>query len=275
MVTKLERLLAIVVSGWIAYAIVYLLSPGYLVTGYLHRFVPFVTFANLLSLAIGVAAILAVIYGDIVSLHRQPWWRALWYPSKNGVRASPLLNVAATESATLLASVAVAMILPVYWIIIQSTYIQRVPPDEYSFLSLLKKSPFNGASFVVNAYAAPIAVATGQWAYYDPLLGYNRIETIDGEKRLVRDFRYLWLADRDTNTEYLRPDYFLCVIAPDIGAVIRPDASGCSQLPLVRNAGETVPGILTTELVARDGSNRDRWAILRLDWQQPGSNTAQ
>jgi hypothetical protein len=183
-----------------------------------------------------------------------------------------MANVASIEVAMTLASAAAVMMISAFWATTQATYIKWIPADEYDFLTLLDKPPFKGASFVVNNYAAPVAVTTGQWAYYDPIFGYLRLEKIDGESRLVRDFRYLWLADR-SNPAYLEPAFFLCVIPQDMGTALRPgmrDLNGCTNLPLVRDAGKAIPGLLSTTLVAHDKSGRDRWAIIRLDWHRDG-----
>ena len=155
-----------------------------------------------------------------------------------------------------------------YWAILQTTYLDRLPPDHYAFLEKLKQPPYRGASFAVNAYAAPVAAATGGWAYLDPDLGTGEVRLTDSGFRVRRDFRYLWFADK-TNPTYRRPDYFLCVSYQTIRSVVRPNDNTCSLVPLVALSRGGGNRYLSHRLVAVDESGRDRWAIVKLDWDHP------
>jgi len=274
-ISDVGSFLIIPVCAWLGYTVVYMLSPGYILTGYLYRFAPFITFANLAFLAAGCVVFAAMIINDLLSLRARPWWQALTRPTRGPIRLRPHPQALFSEGMLALVSLAALIALPSYWAVLQTTIASRASATQYSFMPLLSQPPFKGASFAVGTYAAPIATATEQWAYYDSLMGYRRVETKDGKSELVRDLRYLWFADRDNNPAYLKPDYYLCITLQDIATVLDPrtrQTHGCSQLPLVRSAGTDVNGILRTELAAQDPSGKDRWAIVRLHWIDSAAN---
>jgi hypothetical protein len=266
---KLNRLIPVVGAGLAAYFFVFFLSPGYVMTGYLNRFVPFVTFVDLVPIAIAFAAMATMIVADLRRILNRPWWRSLWYQAPKQVRVRPHSFPFAVEGGLGLASIATLAMIPGYWIAVQITYLERLPPDQYGFMKLLSRPPYLNSTFVVNNYAAPISVATQNWAYYDALIGYERVEPNEGN--IERDLRYLWLADRDTNPDYLKPDYFLCVVSQDIGTAIRPGKAaydGCSKMPLIGAARSDSRELASADLMAIDISGRDRWAIARLNWSR-------
>jgi hypothetical protein len=182
-------------------------------------------------------------------------------------------------------SLLLVLILPAYWLLVQVRYLDWMPPRHYAFLKDLAQPPFRGASFVVNNYAAPVAAYTGGWAYFDPAISQAYFEEKNGRLHLAGDRKYLWFADRNTNLEYRRPDYFVCMIAQSPAALVNRilrkygrgrGEPGCSQLPLVRLAldeRQAPPGL---KLVAYDRAGMeaigfDSWAIIKLDWSNQPS----
>ena len=75
---------------------------------------------------------------------------------------------------------------------------------------------------------------------------------------MAGDKTYVWFADRETNLEYRRPEYFLCMIPQSPEALakrfanMRGLASGCSQLSLVRLANDESSGMKGFKLVDYD-----------------------
>src|SRR5262249_4179376 len=149
-----------------------------------------------------------------------------------------------------------------------------LPPTEFMFIRQLASPPFRGSSFAVNTYAAPVFTYTGEWAYYDVLLGEKDGGTVtvrDGGYQVIRNAaKYLWLADRPQNQEYQGPAYFLCFQGEDLHtAVTRLKtrwSEGCSRAGPVRYASDRSQLSVAREVVAQDVSGRDSWAIVKLDW---------
>jgi len=241
-------------AGYAAYAIVYFLSPGYVLTGYRHRLAPLSVFFTDVMIALGVY----LIYRLAAAVAASRDWRA---PQRWGVVAGALVIL--------------------QWVNNQVAYIALMPPDRLGVLKTLAQPPYKGASFISNTYAAPVAAYTGKWAYFDYEFRDAIIEERDGVKRLTIDGRYLWLADRDRNPEYRRPQYFICLMPQSLGTVLKglrfaqsngPANSGCGRMGIVRYAAAARKDVLPrAELVAMDTEGRrkhghESWAILKLDW---------
>ena len=170
------------VCGALAYVIVYMLSPGYLESGYLERSVPFASF-------VFETAIALVIYLAWSVLRRL--WRecAAWL----AIASQPLRSLATA------AALYVLLLVAMYWAKVQMVHVSLLPPTHFMFIQQLGKAPFRGASFAVNTYAAPVYAYTGEWAYYDSRLGDNDGGAVTSQRWVPvnRDAtKYLWLADR-------------------------------------------------------------------------------
>jgi hypothetical protein len=249
LVARLRGVCAYVVCGFMAYALVYGLAAGYVMTGYVTRYAPLLVFVvdAVLAMAVYVALRSALV-----------WWRLVVRAGGPGPGGRRLMGVALAG--------ALSVFVVSYWGRVQLTYAAQLPPGLFGFLSGLSQPPYAGASFVVNNYAAPASIFAGQWAYHDPLFG-SGVSTAG--YIAARDTAYLWEADRDTNPAYQKPDFFLCEMADTPVAVARalerPDlpVERCSALPLVR--GALRGGGYPHTLVARDQSGHDAWAIVRLN----------
>lgn len=260
MTPVLRRIAVFLFTGFIAYIAVYLLSPGYIFTGYRVRYVPFTVFHTNVLVA-------ATFYVLLVT-----GLRYLRMPSKS--------SGASVRGAALgLASFLLLGMMGVYWIGMQGIYLRLLPPDHYSFLKTLSKPPYRDASFVVDNYAAPVAAFTGQWAYFDPEISSGIIVLSSSGPSLHTDKRYLWLADRRVNADYEKPDYFLCMIPQTMSSVINVIMQrkglesghlGCSTRGIVKLAMQN-DRVSPFQLMAIDTEGPreigfDSWAIVKIDW---------
>lgn len=254
--TRWPALASYFICGTLAYVIVYVLSPGYLETGYLERLVPFASF-------VFETAIALMIYLAWSMLRR------LW------LRATPLTIVQQPlGSLATMGALSALIIIAGYWVKVQVVHVTLLPPTDFMFIRQLGSPPFRGASFAVNTYPAPIYAYTGEWAYFDFRMGDKDGGTVtvsDDGYQVTRDAtKYLWLADRQQNTEYQRPKYFLCYQHQDLHtAVIRLTngrREGCSYAGPVRYANDRTQPSVAREVIAQDASGRDSWAIVKLDW---------
>lgn len=271
-----RSIVAFLAIGFVAYAIVYYLSPGYIWTGYRFRLAPFSVFHTQLLLAIAFYVLVRCVQvfwrysgNREAAANGQGFWRIIRTPGRVGAKVA--CGLAAAVLCTLIA----------YWIAMQVTYMRLLPPNHFSVWKSLRERPYKGASFVTSMYAAPVAEYTGQWAYYDEGLADGLILFGQGASRLVSDDKYLWFADKKENPAYAKPQYFMCLISQSLPDVLTrlqkqqdssSDEAGCSAQELVKLAKEGTDIYPRMELVAIDTEGKQRsgidsWAIIKFHWE--------
>lgn len=269
---QLRTVLVFLVCGGLAYSLVYFLSPGYIYSGYLQRYAPFTVFLTDVLVAAGLYVTIrcaVALAGPRFADPQVSWLRQYVHASLAGV-------------AVLMAGFFVG-----YWLLVQAIYLQWLPPDHYAFVKKLARPPYRGASFVANNYTAPVAAFTGQWAYQDPVISQGFFVRKGEHLHLAGDRKYLWFADGDTNPEYRKPDYFICMVGQTMGSVVNRlmrergvglGEPGCSALSLVRRAQDKEAETKGIRLVEYDRAGLERtgtdwWAIVKLDWSEAPGGT--
>jgi hypothetical protein len=249
--------------GGAAYLIVYYLSPGYVHTGYLHRGVGLFVYLTALTVAVPVHLLLESVRSGL--------------PSLKSALGRGVLSPGAVHCAL---SLGLLVLVSGLWLSLQIRWVMLLPPNHYAFLKKLAQKPYKGATFVVANYAAPVAAFTGNWAYDgDMLPATQMILTPDGFE-MKRDRRYLWLADRNTNPSYRKPDYFICMNPQNFGTLAatlgdrQSSHISCLYQEIIRQDLQHIPRPLEHRLVDwdREGEQRDHfatWAIVKMDWEYP------
>ena len=263
---SLNGLVSNIVLGTLALYITYLLSPGYVISGYLARGAPLFVFAVDVMLAIG-----------LYLCSRRPGCR---HRAEDRGGAPACARLATAVAAFVLGSLSVILVglfgvALGLWVHVQRGYLTlfhppfRVPQDA-------GRPPYVGQSFAGNRYMAPPAAYTGQWAYIDATIGQARIELKDDGYHVAQELQtYVWLHDRATNPEYREPRYYLCTrfqSLPDALARAQGRESlegSCNDLPIVKRADSSDQPFLQYRVVARDPSPFGSWAIVELDWDFP------
>lgn len=253
------------VCGAVAYTTVYLISPGYVMSGYLSRFAPLAVFVLNVALAVSLYVVVAATI-HAIKLARERFAQAATPPNQ--------LIGAATLRAVLL--VGGLTFFVGFWLQVQILMISLMPPDSYAFLKLLGQPPLRGKTLFSNGYVAPMTVYTGEWGYTDTTLALWKLEATDIGYFVERGKgEYMWLRDRKTNPAYLKPDLFVCVRPASVFALLQivtdqaNEREGCGTIPLVAGAADGTQQHLYHEIVARDPSPMDSWAIVRMDWDYP------
>jgi len=248
--------------GLLAYVVTYALSPGYVQSVYLQRWVPFASFV--FEMAIALTVYLS--------------WQVTVAAARNtmrgqlpGSRYVGITRIGSRVSAA--ACVAFLLFVGLFWLVLQSSHVRLLPPTHFGFMKQLGAPPFRGASFASSTYAAPLYAYTAEWAYFDPVLGGPDGGLVSRKEDgfvVNHDARsYLWLADRERNPKYARPAYFLCFQYQDLrSAVYRINGvrTGCSSMGVVKYANDLTRLSIADRIVARDSSGEDRWAIVKLNW---------
>lgn len=279
---RLVRVVPLICAFFVAYCIIYMLSPGYVYTGYLERYAPFGVFMQ--GIVVGI-----VLYVAIKSaIH---WFAVARVETKSNMPLTPASNgmpmpgFAGRAVVRLMAGSGLLLLLFLggYWTKTQLTYLRLLPPNHYSFIKELAASPYAGNSFVVDNYAAPPAWYTKQWAYYDPAFSSGGLALTAEGYEFERERKYIWLADRDENREYDTPAYFLCMqpqsLATAVDALNRKVGTelpgvGCQTRNIVRRALRSPKKFPKQQLVGLDTNGIARagyagWAIVKLDWNFP------
>ena len=256
---SLRRLIAFILTGVLAYSVIFFLSPGYVYTAYRFRYAPLTVFHTMVVFALPLYV--------LASIAR----RAALRKATLGLASSPLACMA---GASLLIGVW-------YWLVMQSVYLSLIPPDSMSVFRTLSQPPFEGKSFIANVYSAPIAAATGKWAYLHESARLGVLVENGGKLELPRDETYMWFADKKTNPAYAKPAYFICVTTPSMplardlllyraGTAAAP--AGCEKHRLVELAHSRSANVYPAlRLVSQDAKPNlapeyKRWAILELGW---------
>ena len=140
----------------------------------------------------------------------------------------------------------------------------------------IKISTFKDSSFIVNTYPAPISIYTESWAYFDPQLSTALLKNKGDVKKIIGENKYLWQADRNTNMDYKKPDFYLCLMHQNpetlmASVLFRQGLGskplGCNSSALFEMAKDTNNTFV--KLVDFD-SNQNAgfmsWAIYKFDW---------
>ena len=252
---KLVPVFYFILTGFIAYAFIYIISPGYVYSGYIVRFAPFLVFFSDLLIAISLFVSILIAY----------------LVTKKCFSEKQLTSFVFFALLTHI----IVIIIIWLWLSMQFSHLRSLPPNHFNVFKKLSTAPFKDASFLVNTYAAPVGVQTGQWAYMDPYIGRAIFVEIEGKKRLFGDRRYLWLSDKNNNSNYRRPDYFICLLNQNIDTalnnILHLSNPSCLDFPLVKLAADTNNPISGISLVEYDVEGSDRvgfvsWAIVKFDW---------
>lgn len=273
---RIWRWFAFVGAGLAGYTVVYMLSPGYIYTGYRYRNAPFTAFHLAAVSAMAVYALLVLVKPTGLGLALLQWKRRKWAARDSTIRGTGQI------SAIRASAFALSGLVVWYWFAMQVVYTKLLPADNYKFLDTLTRPPYAGSGFIVNTYAAPVAAATGVWAYMHERSTWDSFPMRDGIVEIKKDPTYLWFADKHSNPAYDRPRYFLCVVAPSLPRVaaqlerkrgVDSPSDGCETKQIVRLARDvdgqsSQPRLRLTE-IDEEGPGKvgySRWAVVRLDW---------
>jgi len=259
---------------------IYRVFTGYIFSGYLYRQAPFWVFATDLLLAVPIALVLsaAVVLWKRDRVHLlfagaalKPR-RVLTFAGASRTEIRRRFPRSFTGSLPFVATAALAFGLTAGWLTLQGRLVGTVPPNNYRFIKTLSDRPYVGSSFAVNTYAAPVSVSTGSWAYFESTLFSGQLTLDRNGWQVPLDEQYLWLADREINRTYKKPNYALTIIQP-AGVQeslyrdgVRDSSARAEANGLVRRSRELFQPFLRHRLVESD---RDLFSIVKLDWDFP------
>ena len=231
-------------SGALAYTFVYALSGGYVVSGYLLRLCPFVNFHVIAFVALALTMAAAAARTLLRQPQRSSFGRLRW---KAGLVAA-----------------SIAIVFGSGWLVTQIKTYRFLPPDQIAFAKQLRTSPSSATGIVSNTYAIPFGHFAETWAYTD--VG-RLVDLLSAMKRTTP--LYLWMADRNTNSAYMKPDLYICfaalsTIAHIHAAKFGSEAQRFSCSPKMLHLPEL--GEDRASVVAYDQAN-SQWAVIHMNWK--------
>jgi hypothetical protein len=247
-----RRALAFLAIGSASYTTIYLLSPGYVLSGYAVRYAPFAIFF------IAIIPTIAIYAMSVAGRRFGRWLLADdRFQNRRGVLV-PLLIAVVTGAPVLL------------WTSVQVYYARLFPPEQAAFLKKLESPPMHGATFAVNNYAAPVAYYASNWAYFDTLIGDGaRSNRIVLQRR--QDYSSQWFADASLGDHYHHPQYYVCMKMPNFDSVmaLRDAKRWEARFPFCAAEPILVRDIFDDRLVAGDAKSPRFWSIVQLDPGRP------
>ena len=239
----------------LSFTVAYWLSPGYIYSGYVYRYTSFLP--HIFSLAFALS--LCIQFDVITRACNETLFKRIF--------------ISSVVTFTLISS-------SIYWISVQYSYYQNLSPDHFSFLSRLKFPPYKDSSFISNTYPVPISIYTESWAYLDDKLSTAILKNNGDVKKIIGDNKYLWQADRKTNMDYKKPDFYLCLMhqTPETlkasilfrqGLGSKP--GGCNSSALFGMANDPSNNFVTlVDFDRKQNAGFMSWAIYEFDWYSDG-----
>ena len=201
---SIGRALLLLLVCFVGYAIIYVLSPGYVLSGYVERLAPFAIYFLAGIPAITVSAVALVGYRLWTTFREQDNSLA-WSFGCVFVPISAILVLSTTLS---------------LWLRVQTYYMAALPPDFLAFAKTFSSPPFKDASFAVNNYAAVVAYYSRGWATIDMALAKPAVDESNFKPARQTDRSYLWFADWSANPEYQATQYYACMKMPTLDSVL-------------------------------------------------------
>jgi hypothetical protein len=257
---KFEAALPLLIAAGAGYVVAWSWSPGYLVTGYLDRCCPIVTYAMYIIPALGFWA-----YG----VSARVWCQALLQPTF--WRTAPGLSCAA--GGTILAGV----LMVVFWIRVQAVSMELLPPTFGRLMEVLESAMFQGKGVVVSNYAVPAAFSAKSWGWMSPYWDENMAKNVPPTP-IPFNPDHFWIAEKGKTSSYFKPGFYVFYDQPYSleFAVSRAKVILNSEKPhlrclnsgIVRAAMGLEQSPFQHQLVAKDPSPWGAWVIVKLD-QRP------
>ncbi len=174
--------------GLVGYFITLYLSGGYVVSGYLVRLCPFVTFHISAAIALGLFVLIAAALTCFGRLSHN--------------------FASSTYRAVGIVSGALAAVTTGAWFVTQAHAYRLLPPDQLAFVKMLRAASAPNDGIVSNTYAIPFGLYGGTWAYAYPGFWASLIRS--GSAPDATSIPNLWLADRQSNSAYSKPAIYVC-----------------------------------------------------------------
>ena len=253
---SIGRALSLFFIALAGYTLIYVLSPGYVLSGYVERLAPFGIFFLAFIPAISVCAIAVAAHRCWTILVRQ-------MPTSWGLFGSVAVL------ACLFFGIATILLL---WLRVQIYYATVLPPNHMAFAKTLSQPPFRGAPFAVNNYAAVVAYYTRGWAYMDSSLTRPVSVVPGGSQDRSIDQSYQWFADWASNDAYRHPEYYACMKMPTFDSVLaRRDPARFGHRFIFcdseKSAWESSP--FNDRIVAEDAKPSRFWSVVSLGAARP------
>lgn len=257
---KFEAALPLLAAGGAGYFVAWLWSPGYLVTGYLDRCCPIVTYAMYIIPALALWA-----YG----LSARVWCQGLLQPAL--LRTAPGISCAA--GATIVAGISML----VFWIRVQAVSMELLPPTFGRLMDVLESTMFQGKGIAVSNYPVPAAFSAKSWGWFGPYGDENMAKNVPPAPIRWDPDRF-WIAEKGKTSSYAKPEFYVFYDQPyslefavsRAKVILGREKAHLRYLDagIVRAAMGLQQSPFQHQLVGKDEGRWGAWAIVKLD-QRP------
>lgn len=238
------------------YTTIYILSPGYVLSGYAERLAPFAIFFVVLIPTVAACATLTA--GRRCRL---------WFLN-GGSETTRFVGRIVIPTCLVFAVTTIFL----FWARVQTYYASMLPPNHLAFAKSLSQPPFKGASFAVNNYSAVVAYYAHNWASMDMLLAKPMFDPLDGKYRRLTNRKSVWFADWNSNAEYQEPKYYACMKTPSFDSALAlrdPKRFGHRFVFCDSEATAWESSPFNDRVVARDHVPARFWSVVSLGAARP------
>ncbi len=263
---KTKAIFGFLAAAIFGYAIVYVLSPGYIFSGYLSRNAPFIVFF--------IDVIMALLFWYIIesAIMQFRLYQSYSHLSK--------LTVNYIKSLYIFCLFGMLCLVSYQWVYLQYKYYRIFPPTSFLFIKELRKPEFKHKSIITNQYPLPFSYEAHNWAYNGTNYGAGALHITDKGYAMQHDIEYFWYRNKSEHPAYMRPDYYVCFNPHSFGVAINEmrmmssKARWCSNNRVVSQA--IIANTFTDNdlrlrhtLIKSDMSKYDSWSIVKMDWDFP------
>ncbi len=274
---RYKHLWLFLVAFCLAYAFVYIISPGYVHSGYLTRNAPFIVFALDVVVVLSFFVLVNIV-GQQIKLSLA--CKYLLDPTIPLFRWRNYLDYAAKIIVSF-TGVVLIIVMIYQWLHNQFIYYNFFPPQSMNFIKNLRLPEFHNKSFVSNQYSLPFAYEAHSWAYTNNNYSVGQPPLTNDGYEVSINYDYLWYKNKHSDPNYKYPDNFVCFTPNSFYSVAlamqNPEniiraCSGNRVVTQANNATKNNSGTsinLRPTIVNFDSSSRDGWSLVKLDWDFP------
>ena len=234
---KFHSLFYFFISLFLATLIIYILSPGYLWSGYISRAAPFLIFIKFLVYGFSLFFVYHIFITNL--------------QSENFLKRYLVYVLSSTIMFT--------------WLYSQYYLIDLNKFNNLSFLNVMDDDKYKGKIFVSNFYPASYSFISKSTGFQDDRLLERKIISNNGETYLTFDDKYLW--HKGDKKSYYKPDFLICNSINNLAQSNNPTSQSCNNFDLIKNIDNyDFANIIDYELFGGVDNKVYRWVIIKFDY---------
>jgi hypothetical protein len=234
---KYKALFYFFISFFISTILVYIISSGYLWSGYVERGAPFLIFSKFIIYGFSLFFIYIILLRG--SLSEFFLLRLLVY--------------------------IITFSIIFVWFYNQFYLIKKFKFNNFDFLQIIKEEKYRGKKIISNFYPASYSYISKSTGYQDDKLTDRLIINSDDHFYLTFNDKYLWL--RGSKEAYSKPDFLICSTNFIYAINNQSYKNACSNFDLIKNINDyEFANIIEARFFADSNNQSYRWVIVEFDY---------